>query len=142
MITGLEGKPMPAIALLAADSITIINTADIAPGKPTLLFAFETWCPYCRAQTKSLLSHIESLKGVNIFMICNTPLPAFKQFSAQYELKKYPGIKAGVDSNREFKNYFSATNIPYLAIYDKNKNLKQVLVGKTPISTIKDIAFE
>jgi len=142
MVTGLEGKPMPAISLLAADSSTIINTADIEPGKPTLLFAFETWCPYCKAQTKSLISHIESLKGVNIYMVCNTPFPEFKKFNKQYDLYKYPGIKAGVDTNLSFANYFKTSQIPYIAIYDRQNNLKQVLIGKTAVSTIKDIALD
>jgi thiol-disulfide isomerase/thioredoxin len=141
-ITGLEGKPMPTITLLAADSSTMYNTADIAPGKPTLLFSFETWCPYCKAQTKALLSHIESLKDVNIYMVCNTQFPEFKKFNKQYELYKYPGIKAGVDNHLSFAKYFKTGQIPYLAIYDRQKNLKQVLVGKTAISTIKDIALE
>jgi thiol-disulfide isomerase/thioredoxin len=141
-ITGLEGKPMPAIALLAADSSTIINTANIAPGKPTLLFSFETWCPYCKAQTASLISHIKSLKDINIYMVCNTQFPEFKKFYNHYELNEYPSIKAGVDNNLGFAKYFKTTQIPYLAVFDKHKNLKQVFIGKTAISTIKEIALE
>jgi thiol-disulfide isomerase/thioredoxin len=138
----LEGKPMPAIALLAADSSTIYNTADIAPGKPTLLFSFATWCPYCKAQTESLISHINSLKGINIYMVCNTQFSEFRKFYSHYKLKDYPNIKAGVDNNLSFVKYFKTGQVPYLAIYDQQKNLKQVLLGKTAISTIKDIAFE
>jgi thiol-disulfide isomerase/thioredoxin len=142
MITGLEGKPMPSIALLAADSSTIFNTADIAPGKPTLLFSFETWCPYCKAQTESLISHLSTLKDINIYMVCNTPFPEFKKFYNHYKLNNYPTIKAGIDYNTSFANFFKTNRIPYLAIYDKQKNLKQVFLGKTAISTIKEISLK
>lgn len=140
--TGLEGKPMPAIALLAEDSNTIFNTSNIANGKPTLLLSFETWCPYCKAQTKSLISNIKLLNEANIYLICNTNFSEFKKFYNHYELNKYPHIKAGVDNNFSFAKYFKTTQIPYLAVYDRQKKLKQVLIGKTAISTIKDIAFE
>jgi thiol-disulfide isomerase/thioredoxin len=141
-ITGLEGKPMPSITLLAADSSTIYNTADIAPGKPTLLFSFETWCPYCKAQTESLISHIKSLKDINIYMVCNTQISEFKKFNKRYKLDKYPNIKAGVDYDWSFAKYFKSNQVPYLVIFDKQKKLRRVLKGKTTASTIKAISFE
>lgn len=142
MKTGLEGKPMPSIALLTADSSTIINTSDIAPGKPTLLFSFETWCPYCKAQTESLLSHEKALQGINIYMICNTQFPDFKKFYNHYKLYEYPNIKAGVDTNFSFAKYFKFNRVPYLAIYDRQKHLKQVLTEKTAINTITNLALK
>jgi len=142
MKTGLEGKSMPAIELLAIDSITIYKTNSIADGKPTILFSFETWCPYCKAQTKSIISQIKSLKDVNVYMLCYSQYPEFKDFYKRFELDKYPNIKAGIDYNISFAKYFKSTQIPYLAVYDNKKILKQVFVGKTPISSIKDAAFE
>jgi thiol-disulfide isomerase/thioredoxin len=140
--TGLEGKPMPAIELLAADSTTIYRTNSIVDGKPTILFSFETWCPYCKAQMKSIISQINSLKDVNIYLLCYTQYPEFKEFYKHYELGKYPNIKAGIDYNMTFAKYFKSTQIPYLAVYDTQKNLKQVFVGKTPIRSIKEAALE
>jgi len=141
MKTGLEGKPMPSIALLATDSSTIYNTVNINPGRPTLLFSLETWCPFCKAQTQSIISHIMLLKDINIYMICNTQFSEFKKFANRYELNRYPNIKAGVDYNMSFERYFKSTKIPFLAIYDREKKLKQIIIGKTAISTIRGIAF-
>jgi thiol-disulfide isomerase/thioredoxin len=140
--TGLEGKPMPAIELIAADSVTHFNTKDIPVGKPTVLFSFEPWCPYCRAQTKTLLNNLTSLKDVNIYMICNSTYAEFKNYYDLFKLKKYPAIAAGTDNHHAFQEYFQSSKIPYLAIYDKDKNLKQALIGKNYISTIKEIISE
>jgi len=140
--TGFEGKAMPTIQLLAVDSNTIYNTERISPGKPTLLFSFETWCPYCRAQTKSLVSNIESMNDINVYMICNTQLSEFKKFYKEFNLDKYPNIKAGVDYELSFERYFRTGKIPYLAMYDRNKILKQVIIGKTSIATLRKIMIE
>lgn len=139
--TGLEGKAMPAIDLLLADNNAHLNTGNIKTGKPTILFAFEPWCPYCKAQTRSIISHIESLKEIDIYFVTNSAYPQFKVFYDKFELAKYPNIKAGIDYTYEFANYFKTSSVPYMAIYDKDKKLKQVLKGKNYISTIKDIAL-
>ena len=140
--TGLEGKPMPTIDLIAFDSLTHFNTTNGDSDKPTILFAFQTNCPYCRAQTRAMTSNIKSLKDINIYMVCMSEYPAFKEYVEKYELNKYPNIKAGIDYNMSFTNYFNATTVPYIAIYDKNKKLKQVLQGKNYVSTLKDIALQ
>lgn len=139
--TGLEGQLMPSITLLGADSISKISTTDIDPGKPTILFAFEPWCPYCRAQTRSIVSQIKSLRDINIYMLCNTTYAEFKKFYDKYELEKYPNIKAGIDYDHRFAIYFRNQNVPSLAIYDKDKRLKQVLEGKNYISVIRKAAL-
>jgi thiol-disulfide isomerase/thioredoxin len=136
--TGLEGKPMPAIDLIAVDSISHFNTESIAPGKPTILFAFEPWCPYCRAQTTSMINQIQKLKDVNIYMLCTSNYSLFKSFNKKFQLQKYPNIQAGIDYKRTFAEYFQQTGIPFLAIYGPDKKLKQVLEGKNYISTIKE----
>lgn len=136
--TGLEGQLMPAIDLIAVDSITHFSTASIAPGKPTILFAFEPWCPYCRAQTTSMLAQIKKLKDVNIYMLCTSWYSLFKEFYKKYELPKYPNLQAGIDYKRTFAEYFQQTGIPFLAIYGPDKKLKQVLEGKSYINTIKE----
>jgi thiol-disulfide isomerase/thioredoxin len=142
MKTGLEGKPMPTIDLISFDSLTHYNTTNSEPGKPTILFAFRPGCPYCRAQTRAIVSNIEALKDINIYMICVSESPLFKNYYEKYELNKYSNIKAGIDYNETFVNYFNASTVPYLAIYDKNKKLKQVLQGKNYVSTLKDIALQ
>jgi thiol-disulfide isomerase/thioredoxin len=139
--TGLEGKPMPSIDLILSDTNVRFNTANIKNGRPTILFAFEPWCPFCKAQTKSIVSHMESLKDIDIYFLTNATYPGFKTFYDKYQLGKYPNIKAGIDYTYSFASYFKTNQVPVMAIFDKNKILKQVLVGKNYISTIKEAAF-
>jgi len=139
--TGLEGQSMPNIELIAVDSVSHFNTESIKPGKPTILFAFEPWCPYCRAQTTSMINQIQKLKDVNIYMLCTSRYSEFKKFYNKYQLQKYPNITAGIDYRRSFDSYFQIPGVPCLAIYTPDKKLKQVLEGKNYITTIKEAAF-
>jgi hypothetical protein len=140
--TGLEGTAMPNVELLQFDSAKHINTSHIEAGKPTLMFVFATSCPFCKAQTKSLLSQIQSLEGTNIYMICTAQYPEFKKFYEQYQLDRYPNVKAGIDYNLTFARYLKASQVPFWAIYDKEKKLKEVFIGKTPIASLKRSAFQ
>lgn len=139
--TGLEGQLMPAIDLISIDSSSHFSTETIAAGKPTILFAFEPWCPYCKAQTTSMLAQIKKLQEINIYMLCTSPYDQFKSFYKKYHLEKYPNIKAGVDHRLTFVEYFHPTGIPYLAIYSKQKKLKGIMTGKNYISDIKEAAL-
>lgn len=141
-ITGLEGKQMPDIALLAIDSVTSFNTREIQKGKPTVLFSFEGWCPYCKAQTKEMLADEELLQQVNLYMIANGQFSHFREFYEQFQLNRFSQIKAGVDQEMIFMNYFKSPGVPYFAVYDSNKKLKQVLIGKTDVSVIKRISLQ
>jgi len=140
--TGKEGQLMPVIDLKLIDTNQHFNTRDIPKGKPSILFEFEPWCPFCKAQTKSILSHIESFKDVNLYFLTNSTYPEFKKFYDRFELQKYPVIKAGIDYQYIFAQYFKTGQVPYMAIYDKDRKLKQVLQGKNYISVIKDVAFK
>lgn len=140
--TGLEGKSLPSFDLMLADSISYFNTNAIPAGKPIILFAFETGCPYSRAQTEDIISNLKSLKNINFYMICNNRYPEFKKFYNHYKLEKFPNIRAGVDTGLFFMRYFNAAQVPYMAVYTSDRKLKQVTIGKMRISTIKNIALE
>jgi len=140
--TGLEGQPMPAFDLIAADSVSHFNTQNIPVGKPAILFSFEPWCPYCRAQTKKIISQIEKLHDFTIYMLSTSNYNDLKHFNKKYELAKYPNIITGIDYKRSFYRYFHEASIPCLAIYGRDKKLKQVLNGKQYITTIQEVASQ
>lgn len=140
--TQLEGKLLPSFDVLLSDSITHFNTYKIPIGQPVVLFFFQPWCPYCKAQTETMLNHIESVKDIHFYMLTNSSYASFKQFYDKYKLNKYANITAGIDQSLTFSSYFKATSVPYQAIYGRNKLLKRVLIGSSDISLIKEIALE
>jgi len=140
--TGLEGKSMPSFDLLLADTTIHFNTSSIPAGKPVVLFFFQPWCPYCNAQTTAMLKHIETVKDIHFYMLTTSSYKLFKQFYDKYGLKKYNNITAGIDTSSFYSTYYHAQGVPYQVIYDKDRKLKKVLIGRSDMSLIKDIALE
>jgi thiol-disulfide isomerase/thioredoxin len=140
--TGLEGNTMPSFDLLLEDSITNLNTANIPSGKPIVLFFFGPYCPYSRVQMESIVTNIKSLTNIQFYIFTRSPFKDMKLFSTYYQLRKYKNIAVGIDYTNYFGSYFKTPGVPYTAIYDTKKRLKQVLIGKSSAALIKDIAEE
>jgi len=140
--SGLEGKSIPYFDLLLVDSLTILNTASIPNGNPIMFFYFSPNCPYCRAQMQNIVDHDNTLKDIRFILLTSASFSEFKIFCNHYELAKYSNIVAGIDLSSFFGNYFKTKLVPYLAIYDKTKTLKQVRIGIMNCNEIKAIALQ
>lgn len=140
--TGLEGNPLPSIDLQLTDSISHIRIDSIFKGKTTVLFYFETFCPFCRAQTEDIIANIKSLKGVQFCLITNSPLKETRAYWKEYKLEQYKNFTVGIDTTSQFTNYFKASSVPYLAIYDFRSKLKRVFIGRTDIDYLTDFLTE
>jgi thiol-disulfide isomerase/thioredoxin len=140
--TGLEGKAMPSFNLLLADSVTRFSTSAMPAGKPAVLFFFQPWCPYCKAQTEDMLKHMQAMKDIHFYLLTTAPYPLFKQFYDKYALNKYPNITAGIDTSFLSIMYFHAPGVPYQAVYDRKGKLKRALIGPSDMNLIKNIALD
>lgn len=134
----MEGKPLPEFDLTLTDS-TNFNTKNIIPSKQTIIMFISPICPFCKAQTKEIIENSNKFDSVSFYIISNAPLTYMKQYSDQFNLNKYPNITVAYDGENYFQNRFQINSVPYLAIYNKDKILKQVLIGKSRAALIKDI---
>jgi len=140
--TGLEGQSLPSFDLLLLDSSTHLSLNKIADRKPIVLLYFSSDCPYCRAQINDIVEHIRSFKDINFYFLGANSLSRIKDYASRYYLNKLSNVTVGLDYTNKFKSYFNVKSIPYLAIYNGNKKLKQVLLGKSDIESLKAIALE
>jgi hypothetical protein len=135
--TGMEGETLPSFKLLLEDSTTYFDMKNIPKGKPFVLLYFGPYCPYSRAQVEDIVTHSTALKETKFYFFTSWPIKDLKIFSANYKLKKYPNIITGVDYENFFPNYMSATAVPFMAFYDKEKKLNKAYVGKINIEDIQ-----
>jgi thiol-disulfide isomerase/thioredoxin len=139
--TGLEGKPLPSFDLLLIDSSTHLNSNTLPSGKPIVFFYFSPRCPFCRAQMQDIIDNGKDLKDIRFILLTVGPYSELKEFYKHYELSKYPNVTVGLDYDYFFPNYFKTSNVPYLALYDRDKRLKQANLGKLNSKEIKAIAL-
>jgi thiol-disulfide isomerase/thioredoxin len=140
--TGQEGKPMPAFNVLLMDSTTKLNMGGIPAGNPVVILLFSPYCPYCRAETEEIIDDMKSLKNIRFYFLSNFPFDPIKQYAEHYRLDKYKNITVGQDYGVYLPQHFNVAGVPYIAIYSKDKKLKEVFIGKTDINEIKNIALE
>lgn len=141
MISGLEGEPLPSFNMLLPDSTTHLNSENIPRGKPFVLFYFSPHCPYCRAMTEKLKDEMKTVKGVGFYFIAAAPLNQIRKYDQQYGLSKFKNITMAQVTDTSFSKYYQIQSVPYLAVYNNQKQLNEVLIGVSDVDVIKNIAF-
>jgi len=140
--TGLEGRLLPSFDLLLTDSTTHLNTADIPTGQPVIVIGFSPWCTHCQAETRDIIKNMPELKNTKIYYVTAYPFDQMKVFYKAFKLEKYPNIVMGRDVKDYFLPYFKANGVPYTAVFDSKKRLKQVFGGETRADTLAKVAAE
>ena len=138
--TPLKGEMLPTFNLLLSDSSIYLSGKDAYVKKPVVLLLFGPNCPYSRAQMEEIIDRMSSLKDIRFYIFTVGSFEEFKDFYKNYGLNRYPNIIAGTDYSNFFVSYFKATGVPFMAIYDKNRKLKEAFIGKVDGRQIKKVA--
>jgi len=140
--TGMEGRLLPSFDLLLADSVTHLNTADIPTGQPFIVIGFSPWCIHCQAETRNIITHIQLYKNTRIYYVTDYPFGDMRAFYRYFKLAQYPNIIMGRDVKGYFFSYFKASSIPYAAVFDSKKRLKQIVTGEADAGKLAKLASE
>jgi Methylamine utilisation protein MauE len=140
--TGMEGRLLPSFDLLLADSLTHLNTADIPTGQPFIVIGFSPWCIHCQAETRNIIKHIQQFKNTRIYYVTDYPFGDMKTFYTYFKMARYPNITMGHDVKGYFFSYFKASSIPYAAVFDAKKRLRQVVTGEADAGNLAKLASE
>lgn len=142
IISGLEGTPLPPFNVLLTDSTTLINSEKFDLGKPIVLFYFSPFCPYCKAQTEEIKQDIKSLSNIQFYFLSPFPVNQIKDYDEKYGLSANKNIIVAQIRDSSFTKFYHIPGVPYMAVYNDQKKLTEVLLGKVSIDDIKDIAFK
>jgi uncharacterized membrane protein YphA (DoxX/SURF4 family)/thiol-disulfide isomerase/thioredoxin len=140
--TGMEGRLLPDFDLLLPDSVTHFNTANIPTGKPFVVIGFDPFCAHCQAETQDIIKNIQRLKNVSIYYVTPYPLWEIKAFYQHFKLERYPNITIGRDYRDVFFREFRSTVVPYTAVFDSRRRLKQVFAHQTDAKSLATATSE
>ncbi len=65
-----------------------------------------------------------------------------KAFYNEFKLDSYSNVVTGVDFNNYFKYNFKAFNVPFIAVFGKDKKLKSAYMGKISINQLEKVVRE
>jgi thioredoxin-related protein len=127
---------LPPLKLYLIDSSSFFTKNDFKKKTDVLIMLFNPECDHCQHETEEIINHIDQFKNVQIVMATMMPFDAMKSFYQKYELSKYKNIVVGQDQNFFLIPFYSVSNLPFLAFYDKEGNLISVFEGSLPIEKI------
>lgn len=94
---------------------------------------FSPDCDHCQHKTEEIISHIDAFEKVQIIMSTNLPFDKMLDFYNKYDLKRFDNIVVGRDVNFMLPVFYDIHNLPFLAFYNKKKELISVFEGAMPL---------
>lgn len=132
-------KDMPSFNIQLLDTTVKLNTANIPKGKTVVLFFFGPDCPYCQALTREITKRMDELKDVRFYMATMSDFKEIQMYDTLFKLDQYKNVTIGKDIKGFFVTYYKAPGFPYLVIYDKKKEFKQIVIGGVGVDSLKKV---
>jgi thioredoxin-related protein len=128
---------LPSFDMLLTDSVSLLHSQDIPKGKSIMMIYFGPDCSHCQLETRNLISNIEKLKDYRIFFLTMATVGDAKSYAHNFHLDRYPGIiTIGKDHKLTFARIFQPTSIPFVAIYNDQKELVKVYHGEVAVNSL------
>ena len=127
---------LPTFQMLLTDSVSLLNTENIPTGKPIIFLFFRPDCTHCQKETQAILDNMDSFKDTHIYMLTNAAIPEIRIFSQNFKLNNYKNFTIGRDYNHSFFRLFRPSSVPFIAIYDGQKQLLKIYSDEVGISDI------
>ncbi|MBK6938365.1 MAG: redoxin domain-containing protein [Chitinophagaceae bacterium] len=126
----------PPVRLLNTDSATYYTKANLPKNKPVLLIVFNPDCDHCQHETEALMQNIDKFKNVHIVMASFVTLTAISAFREKYKLGGHKNIVLAQDTHYFLLSFYALRNLPYLAFYNKKKQLISTFEGPMPVEKV------
>jgi thioredoxin-related protein len=126
----------PPVKLLLADSLTYYTKADLPKKSAVMLMIFNPECSHCQHETEEIIKNIEEFKNIQIVMVTMMPLADLRAFKEKYKLDQFENIVVTKDPNFFLATFYMLHNLPFLAFYNKKKELISVFEGSMPIEKV------
>ncbi len=126
-------KSFPPVKLLLPDSVSMFTKDDLPRKKAVMLMLFNPTCEHCRHETEDIIKHIDQFENVQIVMATSMPFDSMRVFRERYELARYKNIVVSQDTHFFLLTYFMINRLPFLAFYNRKKELISVNDGPMSI---------
>lgn len=128
---------LPAFKTYLYDSSVLISSQDIPKGNPIILIYFSPTCENCQFEIRSITSHREIFNSSTILLITNESFDELKRFVKTNNIDSFANIIATKDFEYTFYAHFKPEKIPFIAVYNKNKQLTRIFDQQTDVTLLK-----
>jgi AhpC/TSA family len=138
----LKFPVIPQFKILKTDSLNWIQKQDLDSTRVTVFIVFHPDCEHCQTQVKEIVSNMDQFSAVQFVMTTYQPLAKLQGFIMQYGLDQYPNIFIGRDVGFFFGPFYNFKNTPFVAVYNKARQLSKVFDGGTKWRRLLDAVRE
>jgi len=132
----VASQPIPQFKMYLSDK-TIFSAAELPKGKPVILIYFDPDCDHCQILMKEVFKKINQFKIAEIVMVTFKSIIELTAFERKYNTHSYTNIIAGTEGSLFYlRNYYQLVKMPFIALYDKNKNLSYSYRQETPVDDL------
>jgi thiol-disulfide isomerase/thioredoxin len=132
----LKHPTFPPVKLLMTDSTTWYTKADLPKKKPVMVMVFNPMCDHCQDVTQEIVKNIDLFKDIHIVMATSFYFDSLSVFSDRYRLNEHKNIVVGYDPTFFMNTFYQLHNLPFLAFYNRKKELISVFEGAMPVGGI------
>ena len=126
----------PPVKLLLSDSISWYHKDDLPKKTPVMMLYFNPECDHCQKQIEEILKNIDKFKDIHIVMAASQHFDKMKAFIERYKLTDHKNIVMGFDPDFFLMHFYQVHNFPFLAFYNKWKELISVSDGGLMVDKI------
>lgn len=126
----------PPVKLLMIDSSSYFTKESLSKKTPTMLMLFNPECEHCQHETAEVVKNIDKFKGVQIVMTTYMPFASMLAFREKYKLGDYKNITVAQDTHFFLPSFYMISNLPFLAFYNKKKELISIFEGTLSIEKV------
>ena len=126
----------PPVKLLMTDSVSYFTKENLSKKSPVMLMLFNPQCEHCQHETEEMIKNIDKFKDIQIVMATFMPLDSIITFRKKYKLAKFDNITVAQDIHFFLPNFYMVHSLPFLAFYNKKKELISVFEGSMPIEKV------
>lgn len=126
----------PPIKILLADSSTLYQKDDLPKKTPVMMLYFNPECDHCQMQIEEIVNHIDRFKNIHIVMATSQHFNKMKIFIERYRLADHKNIVMGFDPGFFLMHFYQVRSMPFLAFYNKWKELISAFDGGLPVDKI------
>lgn len=93
--------------------------------KPIIIIYFSPDCDDCLVFMDKFFKSPNDFSKASIVMITYLPIKDVAKFAVKYKIANFKNITIGTEGSSFFvKDYYEITELPFLALYDKNGNIQ------------------
>lgn len=134
--SGYTQQKIPSFRLTMSNG-KFFNASELPLGKPVIVVYFSPECDHCQDLMKEWFKKSAEFKKASVVMITFLPISNLALFESEFKTKRHSNTFVGTEGTSFYvRNYYKVTDMPFVALHDKNGNLIITYSKKIPLKSL------